>query len=459
MGWIVRLVESGTEGPSGGVDVLEIDRPGDLGDLAALGLTHVEGKQLSSPGAAGDCRRPEPQPCRPAAAVPDCGAACRVKDYRPHRIATLFGAVTLRLPRFRCAGCRGREAGVEWPPHCRSTPEFDQIRAHLSALLPYRVAAGVLEHLFPIEAGTHHETLRGRTLKLGGELRDAAAAESGAVAATITLTADSTFIRSCEDGQRHLEVRLGNVETLAGTRQVFAAVAKTDTEIDKLIQRTLTEVGQAEDTEVTTFTDGCAGLRAMLADAGVTTPPFLDWFHIAMRLQHAKQVAGGLSTDTPEREQAKAVIVAAVERLHWRIWNGKASDARLTLDRIRDVTPAFHGEGDGQRDGRKVPPALRRLWTAVRELDRYLANQSAWLVNYAERHRAGQRVGTALTEGTANFLVNRRMNKAQQMRWSRRGADRLLQVRCTVFNGKLGSGFGQLFNAEADPTSGMALAA
>jgi hypothetical protein len=40
-------------------------------------------------------------------------------------------------------------------------------------------------------------------------------------------------------------------------------------------------------------------------------------------------------------------------------------------------------------------------------------------------------VGTALTEATANFLVNRRMNKAQQMRWSRRGAD-LLQVRCAA---------------------------
>jgi hypothetical protein len=47
----------------------------------------------------------------------------------------------------------------------------------------------------------------------------------------------------------------------------------------------------------------------------------------------------------------------------------------------------------------------------------------------------GLRVGTALTEGTANFLVNRWMNKSQQMRWSRRGADRLLQVRCAVYNG------------------------
>ena len=44
------------------------------------------------------------------------------------------------------------------------------------------------------------------------------------------------------------------------------------------------------------------------------------------------------------------------------------------------------------------------------------------LSNYADRHRAGLRVGTAITEGAANFLVNHRMNKSQQMRWSRRGA-------------------------------------
>jgi hypothetical protein len=77
-----------------------------------------------------------------------------------------------------------------------------------------------------------------------------------------------------------------------------------------------------------------------------------------------------------------------------------------------------------------------------REIDRYLTSQSAWLVNYAECHRAGLPVGTSLNEGTDNFLVNRRMNKSQQMRSSRRGADLLLQVRCAVLNGKFGPGFG-----------------
>ena len=73
-----------------------------------------------------------------------CGGACHVKDYRPHRIATLFGQVSARLPRFRCIACGGIESGVDWPSHGRSTPELERLQAHLSALMSYRTAADVL---------------------------------------------------------------------------------------------------------------------------------------------------------------------------------------------------------------------------------------------------------------------------------------------------------------------------
>src|SRR3954449_12211957 len=208
MGWVLRLVE--VEGLGRSVDVMTIDRPGDLGDIADLGLTLAQGKQLvalvqqaivTAQSRDHAVRRPE---CR------TCTIPCQVKDYRPHQIATLFGQVVLRLPRFRCAGT---EAGHGWPAHCRSTPELDQVRAQFSALMPYRVAAGVLELLLPINAGS--ETLRACTLKVGADLVDTAATNPATAASSITLSLDSTFIRSCEDGQRHLEVRLGNVETAA----------------------------------------------------------------------------------------------------------------------------------------------------------------------------------------------------------------------------------------------------
>ena len=381
---------------------------------------------------------------------------CQVKDYRPRQIATLFGQVTVRLPRFRCAGCGTMEAAVDWPARCRSTPELDQLQAHLSALMPYRIAAGLLEHLLPVDAGISHETMRGRTLKVGEAVaRRRPSSSRQPPAAAITLTLDSTFIRSCEEDQRHLEVRLGNVEASDGARQVFAAVAKTDTAIAALIQRSLAEVGQTErprSPRSPTAVPVCARSWSMPVSR---PPPGLDWFHIAMRLQHAEKTAGTLPIDTPERENAKAVIVAEVDRLRWRIWNGKAKDAQAHPR----AHPRRHAGLPGRTGGRKRDPSSRRLWTALREIDRYLTSQSAWLVNYAERHRAGLRVGTSLTEGTANFLVNRRMNKSQQMRWSRRGADLLLQVRCAVLNGKLGSGPGQIFEADADPGSETAMAA
>jgi hypothetical protein len=321
--------------------------------------------------------------------------------------------------------------------------------------MTYRVAAGVLAHLLPVEADTSPETLRGHTLKVGEQLRATAAAKPATAASAISISLDSTFIRCRHDGERHLEVRVGNGETPGGGRQVFGAVAKSDTDIAMLIHRNLETLGRTGDTDLTAFTDGCSGLRLILAGAGVTKPPILDWFHIAMRLQHAKQAATGLSTDAPGQAAAKALIVEQVERLHWRIWNGKASNARLTIERIRKVMHAFKGESGHRTSG--VPS--RKLWRALREVDNYLTGQSTWLANYAKRYRAGLRVGTSITEGTANFLVNRRMNKSQQMRWSRRGADLLLQVRCAVYNGALGSGFGHLFEAISHPSQSLAEAA
>ncbi len=52
-----------------------------------------------------------------------------------------------------------------------------------------------------------------------------------------------------------------------------------------------------------------------------------------MRIQHATQIASGLPTDDAGKMQAKIVIVAEVERLRWRIWNGKAKNAKRSIDR------------------------------------------------------------------------------------------------------------------------------
>src|SRR5215210_5739428 len=360
---------------------MRIARPDDLADLATLGLSLAEAKRLlagvqreivAAQARLHAARRPE---CR------GCGAARRVKDHRQHAIATPFGQVTVRLPRFRCAGCATTEAGVGWPSHVRSTPELDRLRAQLAALMTYRTAAEVLAQLFPVDAGADPETLRRHTFKVAGSLPVPAPAKPAPPAEAIVVTLDSTFIRSCEEGERHLEVRIGNVETATGRRQVFGAVAKTDTDPAALIRCSLDVVGRTKGTALTAFTDGCPGLRRILLEAGVNELPILDWFHVAMRLQHLTQVAGGLASDDPERAAAKAMIVEEIERLRWRLWNGTAKDAKVSIDRIRAVMHHFRGEPGSRRS---IAPS-RKLWTALQVLDGYLVGQSDRLVRSEER--------------------------------------------------------------------------
>src|SRR6202162_569156 len=183
MEWTLRLVGRGIDGQSRSFDVMAISRPDGLGDIANLGMTLSEAKQLLGQV---QQRVVAEQANSHAMFRPDCrscGGTCHVKDWQPHRIATLFGEVRLKLPRFLCAGCGCGETGVSWPSHCRSTPELNQLQARLSALMPYRVAADMLQYLLPIDAGKSRETMGRHTLQVGKQLGDAAAEKPPAAAA------------------------------------------------------------------------------------------------------------------------------------------------------------------------------------------------------------------------------------------------------------------------------------
>src|SRR4051812_22694580 len=154
MGLVLQLVETRADGGTCSVELMELGRPGNLRDIADLGLTLPEAKQLLTcvQQAVVAVQARDHARLRPDCA--SCGERLRIKDWRSRRVATVFGEVVVRLPRLRCPGCGRGETGTNWPAHCRSTPELDQLQAHLSALMTYRVAAGVLAHLLPVAAGT-----------------------------------------------------------------------------------------------------------------------------------------------------------------------------------------------------------------------------------------------------------------------------------------------------------------
>ena len=85
-----------------------------------------------------------------------------------------------------------------------------------------------------------------------------------------------------------------------------------------------------------------------------------------------------------------------------------------------------------------VAAKVGRLVAHCTELPGYIENNEDALIDYGQRYRAGKPISSSRAESTVNQLVNARMNKRQQMRWSPRGAHRVLQVRAALLDGRFG---------------------
>ena len=115
------------------------------------------------------------------------------------------------------------------------------------------------------------------------------------------------------------------------------------------------------------------------------------------------------------------------------LWNGYHEEACEALGRIMNWAKNASVLNDPA-----MGAGARRLIARCTELRSYIENSKGALIDYGQRSRAGKPISTSRAEGTVNNLVSARMNKRRQMRWSPRGAHRVLQVRAAVLDGRLG---------------------
>jgi len=64
-------------------------------------------------------------------------------------------------------------------------------------------------------------------------------------------------------------------------------------------------------------------------------------------------------------------------------------------------------------------------------------NKRPLCADYATARHQDEPISTAVTESTMQWLLHRRMNAQQHMRWSPRGAHLMLKVRTATANGTL----------------------
>ncbi len=198
---------------------------------------------------------------------------------------------------------------------------------------------------------------------------------------------------------------------------------------------------------ITFLSDGGDNVRDLQLYLSPLAEHLLDWFHITMRI-------------TVLRQQLKELIAAAsdhdlttldgeLERVKWYLWHGNVFRALQVIEgvqwRLEDLDEEV--------------PASRKLAKTVAEFHGYITANEGFIPNYGDRYRYGEVISTAFVESTVNQVISKRFVKKQQMRWTKKGAHLLLQVRTQALNDDLWATFKHWYPAMPSTDVSPALAA
>jgi hypothetical protein len=198
---------------------------------------------------------------------------------------------------------------------------------------------------------------------------------------------------------------------------------------------------------ITFLSDGGDNVRDLQLFLSPLAEHLLDWFHITMRM-------------TVQRQQLKELIAAApdhdleqlddeLERVKWYLWHGNVFRALQVLEGVQWELEDLDEE---VRASRKFAKTVAEFHTCI------TANES-FIPNYGDRHRYGEVISTAFVESTVIQVISKRFVKKQQMRWTKRGAHFLLQVRAQVLNEDLRPTFERWYPTMTSTDVSSALAA
>jgi hypothetical protein len=306
----------------------------------------------------------------------------------------------------------------------------------MGASLPYRRARSLLGDFFPLGAAPEVETVRQRTLHVGARLERAAVAPRVSAPPpeetdTIALAIDGGHVNAVRSYQvRSFEVFVAQVSNDAGKQVVFSSMpAEADRQVEQL-RNVLHDLGATKTTPVTILSDGAGGPRNLGAAASFgPTLHVLDWFHLAMRIQHVAQAAKSWPDATSAERREGARLSDTVEHIHWRLWHGQVQRA---LDLIGETLVIL--EATATTTSPEATVAAKAA-AVLAGLETYVTGQSDLIIDYATARGSEEPISTATTESTVQWLLRRRMGANQQMRWSPRGAHLMLKVRTSVVNG------------------------
>ncbi len=215
-------------------------------------------------------------------------------------------------------------------------PELAYVTARYAALAPFGKVAALLSELPPLGGTQHASTVRNRTLRVGAEVVQARCVEAPdqpAVQASgpVVVGLDGGYVRNRHRSEgRRFEVIAGKVIRADDTQHRFAFVRDGQVPASEPFRRAPAAAGVGAETPATVLCDGDAGLWQLQREVLPNATPVLDWWHAAVRFEHALQAARSLGAGTAEARVA-GTAVRGLERAKWRLWHGDWPGCRRRL--------------------------------------------------------------------------------------------------------------------------------
>jgi hypothetical protein len=426
-----------------------------------LGLTLAEAKQLLTTL---QHHLVEQQACAFVEAhtqCADCGKALGVKGHDTRNLRTLFGTVTLTSPRLYHCRCQLRQTTTFRPLNALLTdavaPELLFMETKWASLVSYGLTAQALKDFLPVDATLNATTVQNHTLAVAQRCENELGEEQWAFVkgcpadwetlpipdGPLTVGIDGGYVRDWEEKQQHFEVIVGK-SILAFKRdddqdipssKCFGFVQTLDEKPKRLLFEVLKSQGHQMNQQLTFLSDGGDTVRDLQLYLNPHAEHLLDWFHLAMRLTVLQQMAKGLPQTINDEEDTyvlRDAVVRELGRLKWFLWHGNVYRALQVVESVEMDLDVAVATGHG---------TARKLFKAVEEFHTYIDRNRAFIPNYGERYRYGERISTGFVESTVNQVISKRFCKRQQMQWTKREAHLLLQTRVKTLNQELGAVF------------------
>ncbi len=376
---------------------------------------------------------------------PHCQLPLAYKGHHQIGLRTLFGKLTLSSPRLYTCSCQPQEKR-SWSPVAalfseRSTPELLCQEVRWASLLSYGLTTKLLGDLLPMEHQLSTSTVSRHVHQVAERLEQELGDEQPSFiegcpaqwyelpepGAPLTVSLDGGYVHARSPEHRKdgsFEMIVGKSTTGEGVTTSFGLVSGYDAKPRRRLFEVLQSQGMQMNQAVTFLTDGGDTVCDLTEGLNPLAEHILDWFHITMRLTVLNQMAKGV----PDQEKGEA-FEKDLERVKWFIWHGNVYKALQVLEDL-----AWDIDAEASDEAQKLAKTLD-------EFDHYIRTNRSSTPNYGDRYRNEEAISSAVAESAVNQMVSKRFVKKQQMRWTRRGAHLLLQIRTRVLDDTLPATF------------------